>query len=177
MVALSVITFQQLHAQATNAAGTQPAVLALSNAIELSFTGNTATIVNIPFTTLNDLLNGVETANHTLNVSSNKPYTVTVKQSSNQLTYSGTSLLPLLLQVSNVMKVKVENNGTGGTQPLLALLLGWQAFNALGLPVTLLNNCPAGGNKTFDVKYKATPGINVSSGTYTVEMVYTATQI
>ena len=156
------------------ATGAQTAKLALDNALEISFTTNEA--VNIQFNSLNDMLNGVETATHEIKVRSNKKFKVTVKPSSNSFTYSGSSLLGSLLSVSNVMKIRVIDNNTGGDEPLLAKILGWQPFSNLGIPVTLLTGCDPGNNQTFTVKYKATPGINVVAGTYTTEMVYTATQ-
>lgn len=177
IIFLAVLAISSYTCAAQNdiATGAHSANLDLSNALEISFTGNSG-VINIEFFSLNDMLNGVETATHEILVKSNKKYKVTVKPSSNNFTYSGPSLLGSLLKCSSVMKIQVVDNNTGGTQPYLARLLGWQAFSALGLPVTLLNNCDPGGNKTFTVKYKATPGINCVAGNYSTDMVYTATQ-
>ncbi|MBL7683508.1 MAG: hypothetical protein JNK00_10655, partial [Flavipsychrobacter sp.] len=41
----------------------------------------------------------------------------------------------------------------------------------------LLTNCNNGGNQTFSVMYEATPGFAYPAGTYTVDVVYTATQL
>lgn len=162
-------------AQNANGIGEQNANLEMSNALEISFTSNT-NAVNMEFTSLNDMVNGIETATHEIKVRSNKKFRVTVKPASNTFTYSGLALIGSLLQVSSVMKIQVGNNNTGGDRPWLAQIFGWQSFSSLGLPVTLLTDCDAGGNQTFTVKYKATPGISVTSGNYTAEMVYTATQ-
>ena len=174
---IATLAMLSVTAKAQNSAvtGVQPTNLELSNALEISFTGSSS-IVNIPFTSLNDMLNGVETATHQIKVRSNKQFKVTVQPSSNTFTYSGTGLINNLLQVSNVMKVRVLDNNTGGTQPFIAWLLGWQSFSSLGTPVTLLNNCNPGSNQTFSVKYKATPGIGSIAGNYSTEMIYTATQ-
>lgn len=167
-----------LSASAQNASsgGAQTTNLDMSNALEISFTGNNSSTVDVEFGSLNDMVNGVETAKHELKVRSNKKFKVTVKPSSNNFTYAGNSLIGTLLKVSTVMKIKVEDNNTGGTRPFAARLLGWQAFSALSLPVTLVSNCQPGDNQTFTVKYKVTPGMNCVAGVYTTEMVYTATQ-
>lgn len=175
IIAALAITTLTSYAQNASNSGLQTAELALTNALEISFTGNSST-VNVEFQSLSDMLNGVETATHEIKVRSNKKFKVSVKPSSNNFTYAGPSLIGTLLKVSSVMKIMVVDNNTGGSKPYLAQLTGWQSFSVLGLPITLLNNCKAGGNQTFTVKYKATPGINCNAGTYTTEMVYTATQ-
>ncbi|MCB0700871.1 MAG: hypothetical protein KDC11_13515, partial [Chitinophagaceae bacterium] len=40
----------------------------------------------------------------------------------------------------------------------------------------LITTADRGGNQTFSVKYKATPGFAYPAGTYSVDVVYTATQ-
>jgi hypothetical protein len=40
----------------------------------------------------------------------------------------------------------------------------------------MINSASKGGNQTFEVKYKATPGFAYPAGTYTTDVVYTATQ-
>lgn len=178
IIVISLLALCSIAAQAQNdaASGSQTANLNLSDAIDISFVSST-TVQNIEFNSLNDLINGVETAEHELRVRSNKKFKVTVKPSSRNFTYSGSYVLNTLLRVSNVMKIAVTDNNTGGTQPFFAQLTGWQSFSYFGWPTTLLNNCDAGGNQTFKVKYKATPGVNAVAGTYTVDMVYTATQL
>lgn len=174
IIALLIAATATAYGQNGNSTGLQKTNLDLSNALEISFTSSNN--VDIQFNSLNDMLNGVETATHEVKVRSNKKFKVSVKQASNIFNYAGNNLVGSLLQVSNVMKVQVVNNNTGGDRPWLAWLFGWQSFSAIGTPVTLLTNCDAGDNRTFTVKYKATPGINFEAGTYTVDMVYTATQ-
>ncbi|MCB0696984.1 MAG: hypothetical protein KDC07_06450 [Chitinophagaceae bacterium] len=174
--AILAISFLTSFAQNAGSSGAQTADLNLSNALEISFTDNSSSTINVQFNSLSDMINGVETSTHEIRVRSNKKFKVTVKPSSNNFSYSGSSLIGTLLKVSTVMKIQVVNNNTGGNQPLSALLTGWQNFSVLGLPVTLLNNCNPGNNQTFTVKYKATPGVNCVAGNYTTDMVYTATQ-
>ena len=80
--------------------------------LEISFTGGNSGIVDIEFTSLNDMANGVETAKHEVKVRSNKKFKVSVKPSSNNFTFSGSSLIGSLLKVSTVMKIKVEDNNS-----------------------------------------------------------------
>lgn len=155
--------------------GAHKANLQLSNAIEISFTSSNNT-ANIEFASITDMLNGLESAAYEVKVRSNKKFRVSVKQSSNTFTYSGTDPLGSTMLVSNVLKVLVTENSTGGYRPWLAQIFGWQSFNSLNIPVTLISDCSAGANQTFAVKYKATPGLNFIAGTYTADMVYTATQ-
>lgn len=163
------------YAQNVDGAATQAANLQMENAIELTIMSGVSNM-DIEFNSLNDMINGVTTAKHQIRVRSNKKFKVTVKPSSNNFTYSGSSLIGTLMKVSNVMKIKVTDNQTGGSQPLVAQLLGWQSFSVLNTPVTLLTGCSAGGNQTFNIQYKATPGTNCVAGSYTTDMVYTATQ-
>lgn len=176
VVILLVLSSWVANAQNDVASGAQTANLNLSNAIDIALVSSNTT-QNIEFNSLNDLINGVESAEHELRVRSNKKFKVTVKPSSTKFSYSGSYILGTLLRVSSVMKIQVTENNTGGSQPFFAQLSGWQAFSYWGFPTTLLNNCTPGGNQTFKVKYKATPGINTVAGTYTVDMVYTATQL
>lgn len=175
MAAAAMLSFTA-KAQNASTSGAQTADLNLSNALEISFTGNATNIINVQFGSLSDMINGVETATHEILVRSNKKFKVTVKPSSNNFSYTGNALIGTLLKVSTVIKIQVANNNTGGSRPLTAQLTGWQNFSVLGLPVTLLNNCNPGDNQTFTVKYKATPGTNCVAGNYSADMVYTATQ-
>ena len=176
VAAMAILSFTAQAQNASTSSGAQTTNLDLSNALEISLIGSSSNVINVEFASLTDMINGVETSTQELRVRSNKKFKVTVKPSSNNFTYSGSSLIGTLLKVSTVIKIQVVNNNTGGSQPFIAQLLGWQSFSVLGLPVTLLNNCDAGNNQTFTVKYKATPGVNCKAGSYSTDMVYTATQ-
>src|SRR5690606_9673097 len=92
--------------------------LVLSNAIEITFTGNnsaTGAAVTIPFTTVNDYANGVESDAQELKVRSNKNFSVAVKSSAANFSYTGTTTPAPSMPVSGVLGVKVTANGTGGT--------------------------------------------------------------
>ena len=77
------------------------------------------------------------------------------------------------MPVSGVLAAQVTANATGGTIA--------SAFNSAygGLTASaqsLISSCTNGGNQTFSVQYQATPGFAYPAGTYTTNVVYTATQ-
>lgn len=143
--------------------------LQLADAIELNLL--TSSSVAMEFNTVNDYANGIESDEHTFQVKSNKHFIVRVKVQSSKFTYVGSSSNPNM-STSSVLKFKVTANNTGGT--LSSGYTNYKAFSTSGAKV--INNGTPGGNNTFSVKYKATPGFTYPAGTYTVDVVYTATQ-
>ena len=103
-------------AQTVSSTATQTVNLALSNAIELTFTGSgtaTGTAVTIPFTSVTDYANGVQSAAQQLKVRSNKAFGVTVKANAANFTYTGSTTPAPSMPVSGVLAAKVSANGTG----------------------------------------------------------------
>ena len=151
--------------------------LSLSNAIEITFTGNNSAEgadVTIPFTSVNDYANGVESGAQELKVRSNKNFSVAVKANNANFSYAGNTTPAPVMPVSGVLGVKVTANGTGGS-----IAAPFSAANYATLTSANQNLISAGsrgGNQTFSVKYKATPGFAYPAGTYSVDVVYTATQ-
>ena len=172
LVSFSAATF----AQATSSAN-QNVALSLANTISITFvsTGtNTGTAVSIPFTTVADYTNGVQTSAQQLKVQSNKPFNVTVNANAANFTYSGTTTPAPVMPVSGVLGLEVSANGTGGS---IASPFSASAFSTLtSAAQNLINTATAGGNQTFSVIYQATPGFSYPAGTYTTNVVYTATQ-
>lgn len=151
--------------------------VALSNAIEITFTGTggiTGTDVSIPFTTVNDYANGVETATQELKIRSNKNFTVEVKTNSANFSYTGSTSPSPTMPVNGVLGVMVSANSTGGS---IGSNFSSSAYNTLkNSDQDLITSGSRGGNQKFSIKYKATPGFAYPAGTYTVDVVYTATQ-
>ncbi len=151
--------------------------LALSNAIEITFTGTggaTGTDVTIPFSTVNDYANGVETATQELKIRSNKNFTVEVKTNSANFSYTGSTSPSPTMPVNGVLGIMVSANSTGGS---IGSNFSSSAYNTLkNSDQDLITSATRGGNQKFSVKYKATPGFAYPAGTYTVDVVYTATQ-
>ncbi len=164
-------------AQNANSSASQTVNLALSNAIEITFTGTgnaTGADVTIPFTTVNDYANGVESSTQELKVRSNKDFTVAVKTNAANFSYSGSTSPAPTMPVSGVLGIKVAANNTGGS---IGANFSSSAYNTLtSSNQDLITAADRGGNQTFSVKYKATPGFAYPAGTYTVDVVYTATQ-
>ena len=160
-----------------SSSASQTVQLSLSNAIEITFTGNssaTGADVTIPFTTVNDYANGVESDAQELKVRSNKNFSVAVKANAANFSYTGTTSPAPTMPVSGVLAVKVTANGTGGS---IANPFSSTAYATLtSANQDLITTADRGGNQTFSVKYKATPGFAYPAGTYAVDVVYTATQ-
>ncbi len=162
-----------LRAQTSVDAGaSQTTNLALSNAIELTFASGSGGTSQMEFTSLNDLVNGVESNTQQLVVRSNKTFDVSVSCPSTNFSYSGNSLLNNILPVATALKITCTQ-ANGGTVP--GQTGTWKGFNIF-TPTTLLTDCDPGGNQTFTVKYKAIPGLQVASGAYTTSVIFTATQ-
>ena len=164
-------------ANAQNATGTaqQTVQLALSNALEITFTGSnsaTGTTVSLPFTTANDYANGVQSAAQQLKVRSNKNFNVTVKANAATFTVTNAGVTTASTMPASVLEVKVSTNGTGG-----AIAGAYSNYTDLSTTAAnMITNGTYGGNQTFSVMYNAAPGFAYPAGTYNMDVVYTATQ-
>lgn len=152
----------------------QSTQLALTNAIDISYYssyyGGTQ---NMVFNNVNDFANGVTTNWQILIVKSNKDFNITVKTTSANFTYSGSTTPAPVMPVAN-LNVGLFTNGTGGTAT--------GTFNNKYAPLsateqTMITNGSKGSFQYFFTRYKATPGFAYPAGTYSAEVVYTATQI
>jgi len=178
ILAASIFSFAAVKAQNTsNASSTasQTVQLALSNALEITFTGNgsaTGSTLTLPFSTVNDYANGVESATQELKVRSNKNFTVTVKTSTANFSVTNNGNTATSSMPASVLDVKVVNNNTGGQ--IAGSFANYTDLSATA--ANLITNAANGGNQTFTVQYKATPGFAYPAGTYATDVVYTATQ-
>ena len=149
--------------------------LGLSNAIAITFvsTGNaTGSELSLPFSTVADYTNGVTSSAQQLKVQSNMPFNITVNANAANFTYSG-SVTPAPAMPVTDLNIMVTANSTGGA------VQGTynSSFTDLSTSAaTILSGCARGGNQTFSVQYEATPGFAYPAGTYTANVVYTATQ-
>ncbi len=157
--------------------GSQTVQMGVSSTIEMAFTGSgtaTGTIVNLNFNTVNDYANGVVSANQELSVTSNRNYTVAIKTNTSNFTYTG-STSPAPTMPVNVLSLLIASNATGGA---IVSPFSTTAYSTLSnSSQMMLNTCTAGSNKLFAIKYKATPGFIYPAGTYTVDVLFTATQL
>ena len=179
IIAAAFIGFTTAASAQTNASSTaqQTVELGLSNTIDITFVGSgTATggTVTLPFTTVTDYANGVESAAQQLKVRSNKLFNVTVAASAaNFAVTNGGVTTVSTMPVAGVLDLMVDANQTGGT-----IASGYSAYGG-GLSTaaaSIISGGTNGNNQTFSVKYKATPGFAYPAGVYAVDVIYTATQ-
>jgi hypothetical protein len=143
------------NAQATSSTN-HTVSLALQNQLEIVFTSG-ATGPTMTFSTADNYTNGVTADNAaTLQVKSNKAYNVSVKAAAANFTSTSATTMP-----ASVLAVKESAQAT-----YVTLSSSDQG---------LLSNQVRGTN-SFNVSYKATPGFAYDGGTYTLNVVYTATQ-
>ena len=179
IAAMAAIGFTTVANAQSNASGaaSQTVELALSNALEITFTGNgsaTGSTVTLDFTTVNDYANGVASADQEIKVRSNKNFGVTVKTSTANFSVTNAGVTTTSSMPASVLGVEVSANGTGGS---IASGFSSSAYSALSsTAANLIDNATYGGNQTFSVKYKATPGFAYPAGVYATDVVYTATQ-
>src|SRR3954466_742970 len=85
LFAIASVLFASYAANAqtpASASASQTTKLSLTDAVEIVFTGSgtaTGTLVTLPFTTVDNYTNGVESAAQDLKIRSNKDFSVTVK--------------------------------------------------------------------------------------------------
>ena len=147
--------FTAANAQSTSTAS-QTVTLNLQNAINISISSATGT--SFTFDDVTEYQNGHTNANaSTLQVKSNRPWAVTVKAAT--ATFSGPAL-PATQMPSTVLGVRLNGGST---------------FSALSTTAASLTSGSRGSSQ-FSIDYNANPGFNYDAGTYSLSVVYTATQ-
>ncbi len=177
LFAAALVSFGFAANAQVNSSAQQQVNLSLADAIEITFTGSgtaTGDPVTMTFSTVNDYANGVESAAQQLQVRSNKDFKVQVKANAANFSYTGSASPAPSMPVSGILKLMVPSNNTGGT---IASTFGTAYTSLTSNNADLITSATKGGNKTFEVQYKAEPGFNYPAGTYTVDVVYTATQL
>jgi len=177
LVSLGFTSFAGEEGKNASSSASQTVNLALSNAIEITFSGTgekMGTDVTIPFKTVNDYANGVQSSDQKLLVRSNKDFTVSIKTNSKSFSYKGSTSPSPKMPVKGVLGLQVTGNNTGGS---VAAPFSEKGFSTLSSEEQkLLVEAKRGGKQAFSIKYEATPGFAYPAGTYTVDVVYTATQ-
>lgn len=155
----------------------QTVSMGVSSTIELTFTGSgnaTGATVNLNFNTVNEYANGVTSAEQELKVTSNRNFTVAVKTNAAAFSYAG-STSPAPAMPVGILAMMITTNTTNGS---IVSPFSTTAYNSLSnSSQMLLNNCNPGNARNFAVKYKATPDFAYPAGTYTVDVLFTATQL
>lgn len=159
-------------------AASQTAVLALSNGIDISYvstSGSTGNAASMTFSSMSDYANGVMSAMQEMRVRSNNSFKVAVRCDEQTFAYQGeASDVSMSDMPNNALWMKVAQNNTGGS------LVGGFSSNGFAALTSsnqdILTNGVRGGNRTFKVQYKCTPGFVLPAGTYSLDVVFTATQ-
>jgi len=152
LMMMSVIGIAQ-----TTASASHTITLNITNAIELTFAQG-SNGVNMTFATSEHYQNGIVADNSaTLRVRSNKGYNISVKSASAVFNSPTNTPMP----VNNVLFVK-ESNQSG--------------FVGISTSDQTLLTSQQKGNQFFNVSYKANPGFGYDGGTYSISIVYTASQ-
>lgn len=155
LLTLFSICFFAANAQSTSTAS-QTVTLTLQNAINISVTSATGT--SFLFDDVSEYQNGQTNSNAaTFLVKSNRPWAVTVKAAAG--TFSGPAA-PATQMPASVLGVRLNGGST---------------FSALSTTAASLTS-GARGSSSFNIDYNANPGFNYDAGTYSLSVVYTATQ-
>lgn len=156
LFAALIISVSALKAQTTGTSN-QTVSLTLKNAISLNITAATGTAMT--FDVADDFANGI--ANNTAStfqVKSNRPWAVSVKAAA--ASFTGPAA-PAATMPSTVLGVRL----TGGS-----------TYTTLSTTAASFTS-GSRGDSNFSVDYKAAPGFAYDAGTYTLSVVYTATQL
>lgn len=165
-------------AQKVYSTASQTIQLELTDAIEITFdaTGtNVGNLVKFSFANLNQYASGLESAEYKLVIRSNKKFNVMVNANDPFFTYVGPAIPAPSMPVSSVLSVKLTQNTTGGSTSSPFIMNQYTAMTDVAQ--NMLTTCANGGNQQLAVKYQANPGYAYPGGTYTVDAIYTATQL
>ena len=155
LAVIILASFTAANAQSTSTAS-QTVSLTLQNAINISISSATGT--SFTFSDVNEYQNGLTNANASpLQVKSNRPWAVTVKAAA--ATFSG-PVAPATQMPSTVLGVRLNGGST---------------FSSLSTTAASLTS-GARGSSSFNIDYNANPGFSYDAGTYSLSVVYTATQ-
>jgi len=164
-----------VNAQNKSGIAQQSVVMPLTGAFDITFTSNNSNIgniVNLAFTNTSDYISGVESAGQTLRVRTNTDFDIMVNAANEYFTYAGNATSNTNMKVEDVLEMKVLNNNTGGT-----ITAGFSNYKELkDNERKIINKGDPGGNQTFDVQYKATPGFGYPAGIYSVDVIFTLTE-
>ena len=162
---------------AQTATANQNVVLSLNNAIAITFVSTgasyTGSDVTLTFNNVADYQNGVTSAPQHLFVQSNRPFKVSANTTGTTFAFTNGAAgqVDPGMPVHNVLNAKVSNATSGSPAGSFGSFASLENGSQ-----DILTGCSNGGNEHFDVTYKATPGFLYPGGTYTTNVVYTATQ-
>lgn len=152
---LAIVLFVSANAQTSQ---TQTVTLNLQNQIDISLVPGSDNGTEFTFASTNDYASGLTNTDASqFRVRSNRPWKVTVAAATANFT-GGSNDTPM---PSSKLGVRLK---------------GATGFTSLATTAVDLTNGQKGPNNVFTVDYNANPGFDYDAGTYTLNVVYTATQ-
>lgn len=123
------------------------------------------------FDNINHYTDGVLSGTQELEVRSNKNFKISVKTDAPTFTYTG-GQSNASMPVNNRLFLAVTSNNTGGS-----LASGFDNYTSLSATnQDMILDGIRGDEKKFVLVYKAKPDMGYPAGTYSVGVLYTATQ-
>lgn len=173
LVAL-LLTASASRAQNSSSTASQTVQLLLYPVIDIQFTSNSAangSTIDMVFSNASNYADGVVSGTQELEVRSNRNFKISVKTDASTFSYLGgqnTASMP----VNNRLFMTVTGNQTGGS-----VAAGFQNYASLSAnnQDVVLDGVQGTGKKLI-IAYKAKPDMGYPTGTYSVGVIYTATQ-
>lgn len=175
--ALLILSTVVSYGQNASGAAQQSVQLGLSNALDITFTNTSSSqgsTVTMAFNNADHYTNGVESGTQEIKIRSNKTFKVGVKIDLGSFSYVGNGNLNSAVIPSNAFQLKLVNNTTSGTIAAPFSTSGYATLT--DTEQDLILNGANGSDRRFSLKYKCNPGWGMPAGTYTFDVVYTATQ-
>jgi len=160
--------------QNASATASQTVRLNLAPVIAFRFSSTNAATgnqVNMDFNTVNQLSNGIQSSEQELSIISNKTFKVSVQTDAPSFSYSGNGNASM--PVDNTLFVAVKNNATGGN---VVSSFNNTYHSLSSASQDLLLDGQQGADQKIVLAYMAKPGMNYPAGSYSVGVIYTATQ-
>jgi hypothetical protein len=153
----------------------QSVKLQLADVIEITFANETGIgpLVQLTFAKMEDYFKGVESVPQKLKVRSTSGFTVSVRTHMNPF-FTDNRQKKTMVSVPDMLHLRVPSNETGGVvvYPFGATTYG----NLTNSDTKLIQNAHNGNAQTFSVQYQATPKTSFAPGTYSVDVIYTASR-
>lgn len=146
--------------------------LELPNAISVKFANKASVsdpVVKLAFNSTDDYSNGAVSDEQQIMVHSTDNFSVTIQSTSNNFDYQGNKYPAPKIPVSSLLQLMVTENNTGGNSNGKFISIRPGASTIIDLGST-------GPNRTFSIKYKANPALNLPGGIYSTNIIYSIMQ-
>jgi len=152
----------------------QTVQLNLSPVIGIKFSNtnsSSGSLINMNFQNIAQMNEGLISGEQELIIQSNKNFKISVQTDASNFNYLGDGNANLPVQ--NTLFLAIKGNTTGGAIPS-NFNNNFQSLSNNSQDVVLDAN--QGSDQRISFNYKAKPGLNHPAGSYTVGVIYTATQ-